>query len=137
MPLTKSTTISKTVRVGKFVGVGPLVVQTQRGEQKMWHGDHVIEFDYTRAARPGELGFVANPGPKDPQALVKKTSSVVVTEDCAKALGIFLTETVEEEQLRVERELAEKKQRDQEAAEKKLADEEAARLAAATKAPTA
>lgn len=88
--LTKSTTISRSVRVGKFTGPGFLNITTARGDIKMYHGDHLVEVDYTRDTRPGEAGY--------PDAVVKKTSVFVVSEDCAKGLGIFLEKSIEEEQ---------------------------------------
>lgn len=121
MPVLKSGTISKAVNVGKFAGIGFLNVLTPRGELKMFHGDHIVEIPYTRAPRPGEAGH----GIKD--ALIKKAFSFVVPEDAAKALGVFLKETVEEETERLAQEAAEKAQADAETKAKKLAVEEAAK----------
>lgn len=105
--LTKSATISKSVRVGKFIGIGFLNVETSRGDVKMFHGDHLVEVDYTRAARTTAEGL--NPKlPADKQPTVTRTHRFVVTEDCAKAMGIFLKETVEQEQERLAKEAAEK-----------------------------
>lgn len=111
MPLTKTASISKSVRVGKFVGPGFLNVQTARGEVKMYHGDHIVEVDYTRPVRPGETteqlvraGGTVNHA----QKMVTKTSLFVVPEDAARALGVFLKETVEEENERLAAEAAER-----------------------------
>lgn len=102
MPQTKSGSISKSVRVGKFTGIGFLSVATARGDVKMFHGDHIVEVDYTRETRVGDL-----PGVNGVRELnvsrktTSKTATFVVSEDAARALGIFLSESVEEEQARL------------------------------------
>jgi hypothetical protein len=103
VPAQKSASISKTVKVGKFAGVGFLNVTTSRGDVKMFHGDHLVTVDYSRAPRPGEPGFGV-----EKAAPIVKSTTFVVPEDAAKALGIFLKETVEEEIARLEAERAAK-----------------------------
>lgn len=96
MPLLKTVSISRALQVGKFIGHGFLNLATARGDVKMYHGDHIVEVPYSRAPRVGEPGF------GDPKAKpVQKKFVFVLPEDAAKALGIFLTETVEEETARV------------------------------------
>lgn len=124
----KSGSISKSVRVGKFVGIGFLNVTTTRGEVKMYSGDHLVEVEYQRAVRIGEKGFISDPGPKDVQPKLTKKTLFVVPEDAARALGIYLAETVEDERERVEKEVAEKKAADAAA----LAAKEAAAAAKTT-----
>lgn len=122
-------TISRAVRVAKVVGIGFLNLPTSRGDVKAFHGDHVVQLDYTRALRVGETveSVLKSGGVVDPVTqFVTKSHSIVLPEDAAKALGIFLNETVEETQARQEAEAQAKKEADEAAAAAKaLAESEA------------
>lgn len=111
-------TISRSVKVGRFDGLGPMLVPTPRGEVKMWHGDHLVEVEYARPLRRGEPGF--NEDEKKNGSVTKRTQ-FVCSEDAARALGIHLSEPVEVERVRLEKEAAEKKAAAEEAARQKAA----------------
>jgi hypothetical protein len=81
MFLSKSMSVSRGVQVRRYHGTGPLTVQTSRGEVKAYPGDHIVEFPYSRAARPGEEGKT-----------VLRTQTFVVPEDVAKQMNIFVSD---------------------------------------------
>lgn len=130
MPLLKGGTISRAIQVGKFVGPSFLSVLTARGDLKMFHGDHLVEVPYTRAVRQGEPGFNSEVSAGS-LPTITKVLRFVVPEDAAKVLGIFLPETVEEENERVAREAV--VAAEVAAGKKAAAEAEAAAKLAATK----
>jgi hypothetical protein len=125
-------TISAAFQIGKFVGHSFMNLNTARGDLKMYQGDHLVEFPYTRRVRPGEAGYLVG-APESSQAKVEKVLRFIVPEDAAKALGIYLKESVEDTVERQQKEAIVAAQVAKEVAEKKEADEAAiaAALAAA------
>lgn len=87
------------VQVAKYAGVGPLRLETSRGELKLWPGDHVVEYEYERPARLGDKAFDPELAAED-QLLVLRSQLIVFPEEAARHFGIWMEETVEQREER-------------------------------------
>ena len=104
----KDGSISGAVKVGKLRG-GFLVqkLDEAHGEVKVLGGDHLCTVETKRPAEYGDKEFNSELEEGEAQKEVTRLWSFVLDQDAAKTLGVFLEETVEEENARLAEEAAE------------------------------
>jgi hypothetical protein len=103
----KDGSISGAVKVGKLRN-GYLVIKSEdHGDSKLLGGDHLLTVETKRPAEPGEKEYDPKLAEGETQPEVTRTWSFILDQDAAKTLGVFLEETVEEENVRLAKEAEE------------------------------